>query len=189
MKKYRTLFYHSKWGDKKWIDNAIALTTQAYRLWDFKHWDIIKLGFSHEEIWIPQWQGSFDTVDYGGFFETIYEGTCYTSTMGQVSGKNREGNGTCKRPASKVLKHPERWSYTEHEVGDLEFDAMIRYLDYEVEGNQGYGLGHDKNVCSELSHNANVVSGELSGSFRFVSPLTDAILMVDAGKKLINLKG
>ena len=120
---------------------------------------------------------------------TQYEGTCYTSTMGQVRGSNNVGDGTCKRDAFKVLKHPERWSYVEHEVSDDAYAMMIQYLEVQVDENKGYGLGPDKNVCSELSHNANVVSGELAGPYRFISPLGDALLLVKSGKEIIPLKG
>ena len=190
MKKYRTLLYHSKWGDGHVIDNAIALTTQAYNLWRFIDpvlWDVVKLGLSHEEIWV---QGSWDhwaVIKPHGVTE--YAGTCYTSTMGQVRGSNNVGDGTCKRNASLVLKHPKRWSYTEHEVSDRRYERMLMYLNNQVAENKGYGLGRGKNVCSELGHNANVTSGELVGPYRFISPLGDALLLVKSGRKIIPLKG
>ncbi len=197
MKRYRTLFYASKWGDGHAIDNVIALATQAWflfkRLWKRKlswkqFWAVVKLGLSHEETWTPEsgWD-SYATIKPYGVIE--YTGACYTSTMGQAGGKNRTGNGTCVRNADRVLKHPERWSYTEHEVSDDAYDFMIRYLDKQVAKNKGYGLGPDKNVCSELSHNANVTSGELAGPYRFISPLGDALLLVKSGKEIIPLKG
>ena len=206
--KYRTLLYHSKWWDGKWIDNAITIVTRVWhlfrRLWKRElrwkeFWRIFKMGFSHEEIWIPDEDGGFsyacscyDMPLYcsvcfiGG---KTYKGTCYTSTMGQVRGKNNVGNGTCKRNASNILKHPERWSYTEHEVSDRRYVWMIHYLEDQVAKNKGYGLGPDKNVCSELSHNANVTSGELAGPYRFISPLGDALRLVKSGKEIIPLKG
>lgn len=204
--RYRTLFYHAKFGDKKWIDNAIALVTQAWhlfrRLW--KHeltwkefWRIFKMGLSHEEIWVPDWDGYryiFKLIDARQdgkgnttWFPPTCHGTCYTSTMGQIGGKNREGKGTVKRPASKVLKHPARWSYTEHEVSDDRFTLMVHWMNIEVFTNKGYGVREGQNVCSEFSHNANVVSGELDGKHRFVDPLGDALLMVKAGKTLTAL--
>lgn len=195
MAKYRTLFYHSRWNDKKWIDNAIALSTQAYNLWrmiDPVAWEIVKLGLSHEEIWVPD-EGYFDygpdaeEVAMSGVYDSGYLGTCYTSTLGQVRGGNNVGNGTCKRDASLVLKHPERWSYTEHDVPLWRFDAMMAYLNMEVRKNNGYGLGPNKNICSEVGHNANVAAGELRGPRRVVSPLTDALLMVRAGKEIKRL--
>lgn len=205
MKKYRTLFYHSKWGDKKWIDNAIALVTQAWhlfrRVWAHdltwkQFWAVFKMGFSHEEIWIPDCIDKFWFSEYSISKEAFHNtkdspmGHCYSSTMGQVRSKNNIGvNGTRKAWAYDVLKHPERWSYTEHEIEEWRFKAMVAWMDGEVERNEGYGLGEDKNVCSELSHNANVTAGELEGPHRFVSPLMDALLMVKAGKKIMPLKG
>ncbi len=195
MEKYRTLFYHSKWDDKKWIDNAIAVTTQIYNLWRFIDpilWDVVKLGLSHEEIQTPDENGLFTKLISRTATEDMkcgYTGTCYTSTMGQIRGSNNVGDGTCKRHASLVLKHPERWSYVEHEVSDWRYECMIDWMEREVFANIGYGLGPYKNVCSKFSHNANVVSGELAGPFKLVSPLGDALLLVKSGKEIIPLKG
>lgn len=111
-------------------------------------------------------------------------GTLFTSTMGQVGGKNRTGNGTVKRPASQVLKHPERWSYTEHEVTDKMFANGMLYAEWEVKNNKGYGVFNGKNVCSKVSHNFNAATGELPGPVKFVDPLHDALLMVQAGKEI-----
>lgn len=204
MKQYRTLFYHSKWGDGHVIDNVIALSTQAYNLWRFIDpvlWDVVKLGLSHEEIWVPGEDGEFDvgmcrlchqhegcySKKCDAKFRREYCGACYTSTMGQVRGSNNVGDGTCKRDASRVLKHPERWSYTEHLVSDDAYTFMIEYLEKQVAENKGYGLGPDKNICSEISHNANVVSGELAGPFKVVTPIGDALSMVRSGRKIIPL--
>jgi hypothetical protein len=208
MKRYRTLFYHAKWGDGKWIDNAIAISTQLGRCWDLKHWDITRQGISHEEIWLPDEDGRWhEKPQYKNWAEYTYgetiavdyigdlpmycraSGTCYTSTMGQVRGGNNVGSGTCKRDASLVLKHPERWSYTEHEVSDGRFECMMNWMNGQVVGNIGYGFRGDKNICSEFSHNANVIAGELAGPHRLIDPLGDAILMAKSGKKLIKLKG
>ena len=191
MKKYRTLLYHSVWGDGHAIDKVIALATQFLHSWLFIDpilWDVVKLGLSHEEIWTPDYdgQGCFDmSADY----YSGYIGTCYTSTLGQVRGDNNVGTGTCKRNASTVLKYPERWSYTEHEVSNDAYETMIEYLEDQVAQNKGYGLGLNKNVCSKLSHNANVTSGELAGPYKFVSPLGDALRLVKSGKEVIPLKG
>lgn len=217
MKTYRTLFYHSVWGDGHAIDNVIALATQAWylfrRVWKHKlswkqFWAVLKLGLSHEEIWTPDENGGWHerlllknwaTYTYGetiavgkydGSFEMYLRasGTCWTSTQGQVRGGNNVGKGTCKRNANLVLKHPERWSYTEHTVSDDAYEAMIEYLDHQVAQNKGYGLGPDKNICSELGHNANVTSGELAGPYKVIDPLGDALHMVALGKKIIPLK-
>ncbi|KKM90455.1 hypothetical protein LCGC14_1238580 [marine sediment metagenome] len=197
MKRYRTLLYHSKWGDGHVIDNVIALTTQAYNLWRFIDpvlWDVVKMGFSHEEIWVPDENDDFMwTAELmypnGPYKMDGYAGICYTSTMGQVRGSNNVGDGTCKRNAALVLKHSKRWSYVEHSVPDWEFTYMVQYLEDQVTENKGYGLGPNKNICSEISHNANVVSGELAGPFKVVTPIGDALLLVKSGKKIIPLKG
>lgn len=214
MKKYRTLFYVSKWGDGHIADNLIALATQLGHIGLFFSpnrilWDTVKSGYSHEEIWTPDEDGQFSISDckycgslrwypraYNDYvdkecdarFNQNYLGICYTSTMGQVRGGNNVGRGTCKRDASLILKHPGRWSYTEHLVSDDAYAFMIEYLEKQVAENKGYGLGPDKNICSEISHNANVVSGELAGPFKVVTPIGDALSMVRSGKKIIPLK-
>ncbi len=206
MKKYRTLFYEAKVGDGKYIDNLISLSTQllhCWRLLDRGQRKVIMAGYSHEEIWTPDEDGKFSIVNCHHCSMTrvncflngcpssssvYYLGTCWTSTMGQVRGGNNVGTGTCKRSASLVLKHPERWSYTEHLVSDYKYDLMAYYLDDQVAKNKGYGLGPNKNICSEISHNANVVSGELAGPPKVVTPIGDALSMVRSGKKIIPLK-
>lgn len=189
--KYRSLFYHASWGDKKWIDNAIALTTQAYNLWRILNpveWAIVKMGLSHEEIWIPKHipsVGSFYVFHELNSISATYLGTCYTATLGQTRSKNAEGeNGTRVADACDVLKNPWRWSYIEHDVPLWRFDAMMAYLNNEVHKNLGYGLGPKKNICSEVSHNASVAAGVLKGPRRIVSPLVDAILLTRAGGEL-----
>ena len=69
----------------------------------------------------------------GHVIPAIY-GTCYTSTL------RGEYDGACKRPASEVLKNPERWDYLEYECSDEDFDKMIAAMDYAVKHNKGYDI-------------------------------------------------
>ncbi len=189
MKRFRTVFYMSA-IDGKVVDDAIAISTgilHCWRLLNKEQRKLVLMGLSHEEIWTPDEDGNFiwkDEVMYpdGPLQVCGYAGTMYTSTMGQAArGKNNIGHGTCKRSADLVLKHPGRWCFVEWKVDDLSYYAMVAYLEQEVRRNKGYGLGPNKNICSEISHNANVMAGTLKGKFRVVTPLKDAILHVKAG--------
>lgn len=178
--RYRTLFYLPA-IDKHLVDNVIGIGEQVMYCWRAlspQQRAIWLAGYSHEEIWTPDkhgWFGNSPCV-------RKYVGTCYTSTKGQAArGKNNVGHGTCKRGSDLVLKHPERWHFIEWEVDELSYLAMIAYLETEVRKNKGYGLGPNKNICSEIGHNANVTTGVLGGKFKVVTPMKDAILQVKAG--------
>jgi len=194
MKRFRTVFYKSKIGDGKVLDNLISISTgllHCWRLFNKKQREVLLNNFSHEEIWTPDEKGLFEIVGStdDGIPATAYRGTMYTSTMGQAArGKNNVGDGTCKRDADLVLKHPDRWCFVEWEVDDLSWYAMVAYLEQEVRRNKGYGLGPKKNICSEIGHNANVMAGTLKGKFKVVTPLYDAILHVKAGGVIQKLK-
>ena len=49
-------------------------------------------------------------------------------------------NGTVKRPASEVFKHPERWFYLEFEVTDESFAEAKAWADERVRLNKGYSM-------------------------------------------------
>jgi len=191
--KVRFLLY--KAGiDGKAVDNGISFWTGVINLpkviwqerrWNLKKWgkavwDFIKRGYSHTEIWKPDAKGMFinlpeslHTKPLTNWFKAdVYTGTCYTSTMGQARNKNAPPeDGTVKRPACGVLKHPERWDYAEVDLESKDFDRLIYWIDLEVENNLGYskrdtlkffGLGFlaDKlrNICSEFDHNGAIVA-------------------------------
>ena len=205
MMKFRTLFYMAG-VDGKLVDNGIAAWTQlihSWRLLNKEQRAIILKGFSHEEIWLPDERGSFEF----GYFRIYhdrhyYNGTCYTSTMGQLRDKNAPAsNGTVKRPASEVLKHPGRWCFAEFEIRASSYTLLEAYLKREVANNRGYGkkdigkffgLGFmsdpNRNICSELGNNAMITADILEGLFRVVSPLMSALLVVKAGYKIQELK-
>lgn len=155
----RVLLYKAKWGDKSIIDNLISIWTQSK--------------YSHIEIWTPD--------DTGLFFRTVSQvlspsdagcvGTCWTSTM------RGEWDGTVKRDASKVLKNPDRWDYTELDikVENYDYDCMMGYMECEVEENKGYAIrdiwkfiigslhrpDNSRNICSEFVANALYMAGIL----------------------------
>lgn len=133
MKKFRILMYRPA-IDHRWLDNAISfhslLWNGLFHLNDLKTLWLLRA--SHTEIWIPdenEFCGRFDGPEFNS---STYLGITYTSTM---DGKN---NGAVKRPASDVLKNPERWYYYEFEVCNEAFDKMILWLDLQVANNTGY---------------------------------------------------
>ena len=86
----------------------------------FYNWRLLKYPVSHEEIWLPDLAGDFETVDYGGHFERLWCGQCFSSTT------RGDANGVRFAPASEVIgKHPERWEYIEVEVDDYRFEVFM----------------------------------------------------------------
>ena len=147
--------------DKHLLDNLIWMHTY---LWNPQGWKYKRLACSHAGIWVPDENGNYEYTDMTG---TTYLGTCYTSTMGQAGGKNRVNyNGICKRPASEVLKHPERWYYYEMQVEANALESALLSADLRVANNKGYDIkdilkyflpvrtqdvNDDKMICSGFS--------------------------------------
>jgi len=189
------LFYKPA-RDGKWIDNAISGWTRIWNLGIPK-----ELVCSHQEIWTP------DTNNLGHWMD----GWCWTSTMGQVRNKGTKYNGVCCRPASEILKHPERWYYAEFDVCDEAYKKMVEFMQDEVKNNKGYdvsmilnffipiGIGRkDKWICSEFSNAAakiglgcqctdyKDIADALSDKF---SPMRTASTLYKLGVKFYNLDG
>ena len=81
--------------------------------------------YSHSEIWYPSYMR--------GSAERSYEyGMCYSSTM------RGSEHGTCLRPASAIIKHPERWDFIEIPVEESMLAYAIRRAEGSVENNEGY---------------------------------------------------
>ena len=184
MKQIRALYYI---GTKRPLNNLIQAWT-----WPF---NLGTIPTSHTETWTrgevlpfenPAWY-CLPTLDKSGdpvrilgkLQEGGYVGTCWTSTMID------DHDGTVKRPAAEVLKHPEHWCYQPYEVEDDDYAKGVDYMQEEVDGNQGYAkkdlckflpvLRHfikDKlrNICSEFVHNVKVMFGLLPGPFKVVCP-------------------
>lgn len=162
--KIRILFYASKWGDKKIIDNLIGEWTWLWNLREMseltvQQHDMLRK-FSHAEVWVPDENDRFE-------FNGEFVGDCYSSTMGQVGGKNRSGCGVRTLPAAEILKHPERWSCAEVPMDYSVYFALKFWLDLSVRRNKGYdnlAIGSfltpvrfhskDKYICSEYTHTA-----------------------------------
>jgi hypothetical protein len=157
--KYRLLFYKSKWGDWKWIDNLISLVTLVY------NW--FSPDAAHVEVWLPDSEGVF--CGMGGGLKVIspysWYGTCLTSTM------RGDNNGTVMRPASEVLKHPARWFYYEFECEEVDFDMARQWADRACLDNKGYGkltllkfIGINcvdklRKICSQIGYKWSTLCG------------------------------
>lgn len=160
--KVRFLFYKARFEFRNFLKTRqIRLVDDAISLWTWP-WNIGTGPYAHCEVWLPNFRGDFKIVIR---WSSDYSGTCYTSTL------RDNYKGTCKRPASEVLKHPERWDYVEIEIEEKDYERLVYWMDLEVENNQGYGkldilkffgLGMfaDKlrNICSEHGHNAGVIA-------------------------------
>ena len=191
MRRFRVLHYRSA-IDGNMVDNAIGFWTKVMNLWDWKTWFLP--WYSHSEIWVPDERSGFSLISstiYPGrdslVNKTHYHGTCYTSTMGQIRTEGAQVNGTRKLLASVVLKHPERWDFTEFEVPDHIFQRGLRWMEVEVRHNKGYAkrdiskffpiirhfVKQDKarNICSEFAHNACIAFVKFPYPFKVISPL------------------
>ena len=170
--------------DGHYVDNGIASWTRLFNLDAPK-----ELICSHEEIWLPSDGNGFINTGRNGI---DYLGYCWTSTMGQVGGKNRTGSGVRKAPASEILKNPKRWFYAEFEVFDFGYREMLTMMQVELESNQGYdklmilnffiplGIGDkDKWICSEFSNNHALIG------FKYSKATSQSTYQI-AVKKIIN---
>ena len=119
--KFRLIFYKAKF-DGHLLDDAIAQWTRMFN-------GVFVPLYSHVEVWWPDENGEFTYTHVNMKYrnpigDTVYLGETYTSTM------RGDNNGTVIRPASDILKHPERWDYMEFEVDDEIFNmakANARY--------------------------------------------------------------
>ena len=105
--------------------------------------------------------------------------------------------GTVKRPASEVLKNPERWFYIEV---DTDYSGQMNYwMEKQVHLNQGYDkwciasffwykrLGDpNKAICSEFCQNALSVGG-IFDQFKCPSPCRLAYQLIKMGYKIERL--
>jgi len=203
MKKFRILFYRPA-KDGHYVDDSIAGWT---RIWNLNAPE--ELICSHEEIWTPDKFGYFNG---GGELEHIPHGDCWTSTMGQLGGKDRKGSGVRKAPASEILKNPNRWFYCEFEIPDERYNVMTFLMQDEVDYNKGYdaamianffipvGIGDDEKwICNEYSDHHAIVGlrGKQNDMYEKIveklndkmSPLRSAKTLWQCDVKFYNLDG
>ena len=160
--KIRFLLYRARFEFRSFLKTRrIHLMDDLISWWTWL-WNIGTGPYGHAEVWLPD-ESMFDC----GLphCADCYFGTCYTSTL------RDNYKGTCKRPASEVIKHPERWDYVEVEIEEKDYNRLVYWMDLEVENNKGYdmkaSLSHltpwrfhdiDKNNCSEFGHNAAIIA-------------------------------
>ncbi|KKM60308.1 hypothetical protein LCGC14_1543190 [marine sediment metagenome] len=150
-------------------------------------------GVHHKEM--PNSKGSFFCRPHPDF--TGYQGTCYTSTM------RGDAKGVCKRPASEILKNPERWDYCEIEVKESRFTLLMDFLGYWVDHHDGYGFKavlsffwfkrvhtFKKWICSEFVHEALLFGRVWShGTYKCPSPRRLSRWLTKKGYVIKPLKG
>lgn len=155
--KVRIVYYIAAKGDGQWLDDGIAFWTGI--------WNPGTPPFSHVEIGMPDKNGHF------------MKGEMFTSTM---RGKD---NGTVLRPASEVLKHPERWYITEIEVDDDLYSIARNWAAIQVVCNKGYDKAtiasffwpwrfgkKDMAICSERCYQFLCECGMFSDKTKCPSP-------------------
>jgi hypothetical protein len=141
--------------------------------------------------------------------EIGYGGMMATSTMGQVGGANRKGGGIVVRPASEVLKNPNRWFYTEFEIDADQLTVMCNHLNWLLKRDLGYDKTlilryflpefavklfkldkERKHICSELCRDLLAVNCLWHYAWEFnPSPFRMALRYFVEGQKFYNLDG
>jgi len=159
--------------------------------------------YSHCEAWTTDEDGRF--MDYASWWSHMAAremksdiksptGKCWTSTM---RGKD---NGTVCRDASGVLKHPENWVYFELEVGQINYDYMLEWMEEHVRDNKGYANwdvlkfispihfpDNKRNICSEFVNNA-LWWLQIGFKFDIVSPGYIYKMLIKMGYEAKDLK-
>ncbi len=96
----------------------------------FYNWRLFKYPFSHEEVWIPNNVGKFDTT--GMPITDSFYGLCFSSTT------RGDWNGVRFAPANEVVgKHPDRWDYIEVDVDEEHLEVAL------AEGKRLVGAKYD----------------------------------------------
>lgn len=145
MTKVRNMFYKPEWFDGKSLDNGIDIYTRHANFWVnpakldmgiIERWKLLsKLSCSHAEMWFPEEDGQFDCIMFN--FGMVYSGQMFTSTM-RMNEANGNTDGIVMRPADDVLKHPERWWYSEFEVPKAAMEYSLAWCEGMVKNNKGY---------------------------------------------------
>jgi hypothetical protein len=190
--KIRDLYYTSKIGDGKYVDNLIDWHTYWINL-NYKRknkipWAVFNaLRCSHREIWTPDGQEQFTWCEAGEWASSPEgrSGKCWTSTMRFDTTKDNKG-GVCVRPASQVLKHPDRWFYCEQEIDERQYEKLVVKMKSAVAVNKGYEkklilryLGitidnPDMYICSEFCNELEHMIG-IGTKSKNPSPFRDAL--------------
>jgi len=175
--KIRIAYYIAA-KDGKWLDDSIAGWTGLFNPGT--------PAFSHCEIWMPDQNGNWVQTGPCGI-----AGDMFTSTM------RGDNNGTVLRPASDVLKHPERWHITEIEVDDDLYKIARNWAKIRVACNQGYDNktiasffwftrisgNKEKAICSERCYQFLCECGVFSDKTKCPSPRRLSRWLSDMGYK------
>jgi hypothetical protein len=132
------------------LDNGIDWWSRLFNLKAPK-----ELRCSHTEVWTPDELGRFEHDNQA----MGHIGSCRTSTM------RKPYDGVCRRSASSVLRHPNRWNYFNIDIDDRVYQSFISDMEAKVANNLGYDkwtiasyfwykrLGNPyKYICSEFVH-------------------------------------
>ncbi len=196
----RFLFYRARFEWRNFLrTRQIRLVDDLISAWTWPA-NIGTGPYGHTEVWLPDKDGYFShhqqpaPTPYG-LGHRKFDGTCYTSTL------RDNYKGTCKRPASEVIKHPERWDYMEFDIPEDLYYAMQTWMEIQVENNRGYDKkaiisffwpkrfhNADKFICSEFCQIAAVIAGILPQPYQVVSPRRLVRILTKAGHKIKRLK-
>ncbi len=202
--KIRFLFYRAKFEWRNFLrTRQIRLVDDLISWWTWPA-NIGTGPYGHAEVWTPGRDGKFykqalDYLETSGrkYYISGPHGTCYTSTL------RDNYKGTCKRPASEILKHPERWDYAEVDIPEDLYYATLAWMEIQVENNKGYDKkaimsffwpkrfhNADKFICSEFCYRAAIEAGILPfGAPNAVpSPRRLARMLTEAGHEIKKLK-
>lgn len=182
--KCRFIFHH---GKDSFVGKAITAWTGFLALW--YNWGALKYGFSHIEIWLADKYGDFNVCNAikcpdgcaNCGFEP-YIGECFSSTT------RGDAEGVRFAPASKVLKHPERWSYIEVDVPvdrfEVAYDEMKRKVGakYDYAGLFGFLQplpieDNKKFFCSEICMLMAFLMKVVSKRHKRISPRRAALVL------------
>ncbi len=133
--RYRIIYYIAK---GTWINKGIRAITWLP--------NIGTIGVTHVSFWGPDKFGKFSAflgikMSYEQSFtedKVLYLGQCWTSTTRKTH--SDDPAGTKVRDASLVLKTPENWYYTEHEVDGPSFFRAMCNAKARVRTNKGYAF-------------------------------------------------
>ena len=184
--------FHKPQGERG-VGKAIVVWTWVLGL--FYNWKVLKYNYSHEELWLPDDDGSFITGhrdNYVRFRATktyvhpmkySYCGKCFSSTTRGTA------EGVRFAPASEVLgKHPERWDYIEVEVDEARLEIAVEQArqlvgaKYDFAGIFGFLLplpvqDGQRWYCSEICDWFKVLAGVYPKRYKRISPRRAACVL------------
>ena len=109
------------------IGQGIVIWTGILALVRFD-WKSLKFNYRHVSMWFPDEDGLFQEANgwYTDKLTDEFLGQCFSSTT------RGDAEGVRFAPASKVLKHPERWMIGEVEVSHDSYMDMLLFAHMET---------------------------------------------------------